>query len=63
MEMSFQLYTLPNFTPGERPSGTPLIGGWVGPRANLDSVVKRKEISALAGKQNLVAQPVSESLY
>jgi len=30
------------FTPREGASGTPLIGGWVGTRAVLDAVVKRK---------------------
>jgi hypothetical protein len=31
------------FTPGERPCGTHRIGGWVGLRAGLDAVVKRKK--------------------
>jgi hypothetical protein len=31
-----------HFTPRERPPGTHWIGGWVGPRAVLDAVVKRK---------------------
>jgi hypothetical protein len=30
------------FTPGERAPGTHWIGGWVGPRAGLDNVEKRK---------------------
>jgi hypothetical protein len=30
------------FTPKERASGTHWIGGWMGPRAVLDAVVKRK---------------------
>jgi hypothetical protein len=30
------------FTPKERVLGTYWIGGWVGPRAVLDAVVKRK---------------------
>jgi hypothetical protein len=30
------------FIPRERASGTHWIGGWVGPRAILDAVVKRK---------------------
>jgi hypothetical protein len=30
------------FTPGERAPGTHLIGGWVGPRAGLGEVEKRK---------------------
>jgi hypothetical protein len=30
------------FNPRERAPGTHWIGGWVGPRADLDAVVKRK---------------------
>jgi hypothetical protein len=30
------------FTPGERALGTHWIDGWVGPRAGLDDVEKRK---------------------
>jgi hypothetical protein len=30
------------FTPKERTPATHWIGGWVGPRAGLDAVVKRK---------------------
>jgi hypothetical protein len=30
------------FTPGERASGTPWIGGWADSRAGLDDVDKRK---------------------
>jgi hypothetical protein len=30
------------FTPGERAPSTHWIGGWVGPRAGLDAVEKRK---------------------
>jgi hypothetical protein len=33
------------FTPRERAPGTHWIGGWVGPRAVLDAVVKRKTLS------------------
>jgi len=33
---------LGRFTPGETASGTHWIGVWVGPRAGLDVVVKRK---------------------
>jgi hypothetical protein len=31
-----------SFNPRERAPGTHWIGGWVGPRAGLDTVVKRK---------------------
>jgi hypothetical protein len=30
------------FTPGERAPGTHWIGGWVGPRAGLDDMEKKK---------------------
>jgi hypothetical protein len=33
---------LSHFTPRERPSDTHVVGGWVGPRAGLDVVLKRK---------------------
>jgi hypothetical protein len=33
------------FTPEERAPGTHWIGGWVGPRAGLDDVEKRKFLS------------------
>jgi len=37
--------------PRERAPGTHMIGGWVGPRANLEEVAKRKKIPAPAGNQ------------
>jgi hypothetical protein len=40
------------FTPRERTPGTHWIGGWVGPRAVLDTVVKRK-IPSPAGNRTL----------
>jgi hypothetical protein len=33
-----------HFTTGERAPGTQWIGGWVGPRPCVDSVVKKKPI-------------------
>jgi hypothetical protein len=41
MEVSGQLHTPAALPPGRAPS-TNWIGGWVGPRAVLDAVVKRK---------------------
>jgi hypothetical protein len=41
MEVSDQLHA-PAALPRERDPGTLCIGGWVGPRAVLDVVVKRK---------------------
>jgi hypothetical protein len=52
------------FTPRKRAPGTHWIGGWVGPRAVLDAVVKRK-ISSPRRESNLrtpIVQPVHYSL-
>jgi hypothetical protein len=49
------------FTPSERDPGTHWIGGWVGPRAVLDAVVKRK-ISSPRRESNPrtpIVQPVA----
>jgi hypothetical protein len=42
MEVSGQLHAPATLPPGERAPGTYWLGGWVGPRAVLDTVVKRK---------------------
>jgi hypothetical protein len=42
MEVSGQLHTPAALLPGKEPPGTHWIGGWVGPRAGLDAMVKRK---------------------
>jgi hypothetical protein len=42
MEVSGQFHTPAALNPKERAPGTHCIGGWVGPRAGLDAVVKRK---------------------
>jgi hypothetical protein len=50
------------FTPRERAPGTPWIGGWVGSRAVLDTVVKRK-ISSPRRESNprtLTVQPITQ---
>jgi hypothetical protein len=49
-------------TPGERTPGTHLIEGWVGPRADLDDVEKRKFLT-LPGlnSEPSVVQPVASS--
>jgi len=44
------------FTPGEAAPGIHLRRGWVGPRAGLDAVVKRK-IPAPAGNRTLEPRP------
>jgi len=35
-------FTASRFTPGEEVPGNYWIGGWMGPRASLDAVAKRK---------------------
>jgi hypothetical protein len=50
------------FTPRERAPGSHWIGGWVGPRAVLDAVVKRK-IPSPRRKSNLrtpIVQPIAQ---
>jgi hypothetical protein len=58
MEVSGQLH----FTPSERAPGTRWIGGWVGPRAVLDAVVKRKIPSPLreSNPRAPIVQPVAQ---
>jgi hypothetical protein len=52
------------FTPGERAAGTHCIGDWVGPRARLDDVEKRKFLT-LQGLElrHLDSPDRSQSLY
>jgi len=40
VEVNGQLHTLAALHPGERGSSTHWIGGWVGPRANVDAAEK-----------------------
>jgi hypothetical protein len=42
LEASGQLHAPTVLFPGKRATGTYWIGGWVGPRADLDDVEKRK---------------------
>jgi hypothetical protein len=58
MEVSRQLHAPPALSPGKAP-GTHWIGGWVGPRAVLDAVVRkipspRRE----SNPKTLIVQPV-----
>jgi hypothetical protein len=50
MEVSGQLHAPAALTPRERAPGTHWIGGWVGPRAVLDAVVKRKILNLISSK-------------
>jgi hypothetical protein len=40
------------FIPGERPSGTHCTGGWVGPRAGLDTEARRKILYLCLGSNS-----------
>jgi hypothetical protein len=52
------------FTPGEKVPGTHWIGGWVGPRAGLDDVEKRKFLTLPGLELRLLGHPGrSQSLY
>jgi len=42
MEVSDQIHAPAALSPGKGPLRTHWIGGWVGPRAGLDAMVKRK---------------------
>jgi hypothetical protein len=48
------------FTPRERASGAHLIGGWVGPRAGPDAVMKRKIPSPSRDSNPQIIHPVAE---
>jgi hypothetical protein len=49
-----------HFTPGERAPVTLCIGGWVGPRAGLDDMEKRKFFPYWdSNSDSLVVQPVA----
>jgi hypothetical protein len=50
------------FTPRERAPGTHWIGGWVGPRAVLDAVVKRKIPTSHweSNPRTSIVQPVAQ---
>jgi hypothetical protein len=50
------------FTPRERAPGTHWIGGWIGPRAVLDAVMKRKIPSPRreSNPRTQVVQPVAQ---
>jgi hypothetical protein len=52
------------YIPGERAPGTHWIGGWVGPRAGLDEVEKRKFLTLWGLELRPLGLPArSQSLY
>jgi hypothetical protein len=62
MEVSGQLHAPAALPPRERAPGTHWIGGWMGPTAVLDTVVKRK-IPSPRRESNLrtpIVQPVTQ---
>jgi hypothetical protein len=62
MEVSGQLNAPAALPPGKEPLGTHLIGGWVGPRAVLDAVEKRKIQSSRqqSNPRTQIFQPVAQ---
>jgi hypothetical protein len=58
-----QLHAPASFTPAERALGTHWIGGWVGPRAGLDDVEKKKFFTLLGLEIRSLGRPArSQSL-
>jgi hypothetical protein len=62
MEVSGQLQAPASLPPRERASGTHWMGGWVGPRAVLVAVVKRKIPSPRreSNPRTPIVQPVAQ---
>jgi hypothetical protein len=62
MEVSGQLHAPAALPPGKEPPGAHWIGGWVGPRAVLDAVVKRKIPSPhrKSNPRTPIVQPVAQ---
>jgi hypothetical protein len=65
MEVSGQLHAPAAFTPRERAPGTHWIGGWMGLRAILDAVVKRKIPSSHqeSNPRTPIIQPIARKKY
>jgi hypothetical protein len=59
MEVSGQLHCLATLLLGERAPVIHLVGGWVGPRTNLDILEEREKSLAPAGIPN---EPVAQKL-
>jgi hypothetical protein len=55
----------PHFSPGKRTPGTHCTGGWVGPRAGLDTEARGKILSPLQGiePRSPGRPPHSQTLY
>jgi hypothetical protein len=62
MGVSGQHHARPRFSPGERTPGTHCTGGWVVPRAGLDTEIRRKILCLCRGLNP--GRPVrSQTLY
>jgi len=59
MEVSGQLHAQAALSPGKRP-WYPCIGGWVGPRAGLHTVIKRKKSQPLPELEPQIIRPVAQ---
>jgi hypothetical protein len=59
MVVSSQRHAWLRFTLGERTPGTHCAGGWVGPRAGLDTEAREKNPFASAGDQTPIARSSS----
>jgi hypothetical protein len=60
MEVNGQLHAPAALPPGKEPPGTHCIGGWVGPRAGLDAVVRRKISSPYWDTNPPIIQPIAQ---
>jgi hypothetical protein len=59
MEVSGQLHTPATLPPGKIPWYN-CVGGWVGPKADLDTVAKRKNSQPLPGLEPPIIQPIAQ---
>jgi len=63
MEMSDSLHASAALPPVKRDSGTHWIGGWVGPRTDLDGVAKRRGIPCPCRKSSPDHPARTEALW
>jgi hypothetical protein len=60
MEVSGQLHAQAALCPGKRAPSTHWIGGWVGPRTGLDTVVKRNSKPPLRLEPTIIQPAVAQ---
>jgi hypothetical protein len=60
MDVNGQLHAPATLPFRKRAPGTHLIGGWVGPRAVLGAMVKRKNFKPLLELEPPIIQPVAQ---